>query len=176
MRKTYILGLGILSFLLFSIPARYIYVCKIKNNCVQTNPVGKTDTIPSLGLMLGDTALLGGYDHFYFEKDSISSDLTLNNKRFLDKIVDYLNENSDQNLTITGLFRNSEYGVASGIFENLGLARANFIRNYLIQRQIDIDRVLLDHAQTTDDDFRESLFFNLFIPQPEGDEGESTDN
>jgi len=167
MRKALILGLGILSSLLFIIPARYIYVCKIMNNCA---PASNTpiDWSTSLRLMNGDSMLLKGFDHFTFDKNSISPDLSLNNQNFLDKIAAYLKANPTKHLTITGLYRNSEKGVSSGIFENLGIARANTIRDFLVQRGIDVERISLDHSAIVGEDLQMPLRFDLFEPRPEG--------
>jgi len=167
MRKILILGLGLLSSLLFIIPARYIYVCKIMNNCapISDAPINWST---SLRLMNGDSMLLKGFDHFTFESNSISPDLNLNNQDFLDQIANYLKANPSKHLTITGLYRNSEKGESSGIFENLGIARANTIRDFLVQRGIDVERISLDHSAIVGEDLKMPLRFDLFEPRPAG--------
>lgn len=167
MRKALTLGLGILSFLVFTIPARYIYVCKIKNNCGPTTVVESTARPFSLSLMDGDSVILTGYEQLSFDNGSTAPDLTLNNQEFLDKIADYIKANPDKNLTITGLFRNSENGVTSGMFENLGLARSNILRDFLVQRGIDVSRISLDHSVIPDDNLTEPAKFDLSINTPE---------
>ena len=47
----------------------------------------------------------------------------------LDKVADYLKGNTDRGLTITGLYESAENN--RSIFPNLGLARADNIKNYL---------------------------------------------
>ena len=167
MRKALILGLGLLSSLLFIIPARYIYVCKIINNCAPIEQV-PTDWSASLRLMDGDSMLLKGFDHFIFDKNSISPDLNLNNQDFLDQVADYLKANPTKHLTITGFYRASEQGISSGIYENLGIARANAIRQFLVERGIDIKRISLDYAAIVGEDLTMPLQFHLFEPVPEG--------
>ena len=167
MRKTLILGLGLLSSLLFIIPARYIYVCKIMGNCAPSSPIA-TDWSTTLRLMNGDSMILKGFDHFNFDKGSITPDLSLSNQDFLDKVAAYLKTDSTNHLTITGLYRNSEAGISSGIFENLGIARANAIRDFLVERGIDAKRITLDYSVSTNEDLKTPLSFELFEPTPEG--------
>lgn len=165
MRKTLILGLGLLSSLLFILPARYIYVCKIMNNCAPV--VDHQVNLPSLKLMEGDSAILQGYEQLAFEAGSISPDLTLNNQDYLDKVSAYLKANPTKNLTITGLFRKSEAGQSFGMYENLGIARANILRDFLVQRGIDVNRISLDHAGIGDDNLTAPAQFDIFEARPE---------
>lgn len=171
MRKTLILGLGLLSSLLFILPARYVYVCKIMNNCAPASAI-PADWSTTLRLMDGDSMLLKGFDHFTFDSGSITPDLSLNNQDFLDKVATHLKVNPTKHLTITGLYRKSEAGQSSGIYENLGIARANIIRDFLVQRGIKVERISLDHAATATDDLKPSLKFDLFEPRPAGYEEE----
>lgn len=135
-------------------------------NCAPTTP-SPTNWSTTLHLMNGDTMLLKGFDHFSFEKGSIHPDLTLNNQEFLDKIANYLTANPSKNLTITGLYRKSEAGQSSGIYENLGIARANKIREFLVQRGIAVERITLDHAITEEEALLTPLKFDIFEPRPE---------
>jgi len=167
MRKALILGLGLLSSLLFIIPARYIYVCKIMNNCAPIVPTVK-DWSTTLRLMDGDSMILRGFDHFTFEQGSITPDLNLSNQDFLDQLAANLKANPTKHLTITGLYRKSEAGMSSGIYENLGIARANVIRDFLVERGIDIKRISLDYAATNNEELSAPLKFDLFEPRPEG--------
>jgi len=137
------------------------------NNCAPTNTI-PIDWSTTLRLMDGDSMLLKGFDHFSFNDGNISPDLTLNNQDFLDKIADYLQATPNKHLTITGLYRNSEASQSSGIFENLGIARANVIRDFLVQRGIDVQRISLDHAAIVGEDLKMPLRFDLFEPKPEG--------
>ncbi len=164
MRKTLILGLGLLSSLLFILPARYIYVCKIMNNCAPATD-HKVNT-PSLKLMDGDSVILQGYEQLVFGPGSISPDLTINNQAYLDKLADYLKENPTKNLTVTGLFRKSEAGQSFGMYENLGIARANILRDFLVERGIDVNRISLDHASIEDENLTAPAQFDIFEARP----------
>ena len=167
MRKILILGLGLLSSLLFIIPARYVYVCEIMNNCAPVSAT-PTDGTTSLQLTNGDSVLLKGFDHFSFDQGSITPDLTLNNQDFLDKIAAFLKANPTKHLTITGAYRPSEAGISAGIYENLGTARANAIRDFLVQRGIAVERISLDYIAAATDNLTSPLQFDIFEPRPEG--------
>ncbi len=123
--------------------------------------------LPSLNLMDGDSTILQGYKQLAFDVGSISPDLTINNQEYLDKLADYLKANPSKNLTITGLFRKSEAGQSAGIYENLGLARANVLRDFLVQRGIDVNRISLDHAGIADDNLTAPAQFEIFEARPE---------
>ena len=164
---------GILSFLIWSVLARYVYVCQIKHHCEQKKAVEKNSRPLSLSLMDGDSIILEGYEQLAFGQGSILPNLTLNNREFLDKIADYIKKHPEKNLTITGLFRASEKGIQSGIFENLGLARANILRNLLVERSIDLDRITLDHAMISGEKLLSPARFELFSADPEAYEAES---
>ncbi|MEM6319387.1 MAG: hypothetical protein AAF960_17075, partial [Bacteroidota bacterium] len=165
MRKALILGIGFLFSLLFIIPGRYTYVCLIQNNCGTT--IATDAAVPSLKMMDGDSAILNGYEQLTYGLGSIAPDLSLDNEAFLDKVAAYMLANPEKNLTITGRYRPSEEGKSFGMYENLGIARANLIRDYLIKRGIPIERMSLDHEAATSDDLSVPVKFNLFVPRPE---------
>ncbi len=157
---------GILSFLIWSALARYVYVCQIKHHCGQKEVVEENSRPFSLALTDGDSIILEGYEQFAFDKGSAAPDLTPNNQEFLDTVADYIKNHPEKNLTITGLFRASEKGIQSGIFENLGLARANILRNLLIERSIDVSRISLDHTIISDENLLSPATFELFSSSP----------
>lgn len=174
MRKVLILGLGLLSSLLFILPGRYIYVCKIMNNCTPT-PVVDNSRLSTLNLKDGNAVILQGYEQLAFDQGSISPDLTLNNQAFLDSLAAHLKANPTKKVTITGSFRNSEKGLTAGIFENLGLARANTLRDFLVERGIDVNRITLDHTLLADDNLTEPAQFSLFDARPDDYDAEDGD-
>lgn len=167
MRKTLILGLGILSFILFTSIARYIYVCQIKNHCGQDYASSYTPRPFSLSLTDGDSIILSGFEQFAFAKGSIVPALTANNQTFLDSLANILIRNPEYNLTIKGLFRSSEIDASSGRFENLGLARANTLSNLLQKRGVDDERIFLDYMGIADDDLATPVLFELSLNTPD---------
>jgi len=101
--------------------------------------------------MEGNTPILENYEQFAFAPNGIKPDLTADNNKFLDGVSAYLKNNPAKKIRITGLFRPSEDGMSDGMFENLGLARANVIKDLLIQRGIDKERLNLDYNRAPED-------------------------
>ena len=120
------LFLGFLVFLVWASIARLYYVCEIKNHCKPPEEVPVEDIRPNtLSLILDDSiTLLKDYEEFAFGKDSIQPNLSENNKLYLDSVANFMKNDTMINLTIKGLYRESERGNSSGIYEDLGTARA----------------------------------------------------
>lgn len=158
------LFLGFLIFLMWASIARYYYVCEIKNHCKEPIEEPIEDIRPNtLSLILDDSiTLLKDYEEFAFEKDNIQPNLSENNKMYLDSIVSFMNKDSMINLSINGLFRESERGDWSGIYEDLGTARAAGIRALLISRSIQENRISLESNTSADENMAEPLDFNLY--------------
>lgn len=155
-----------LLFILFLLAARWYYVCKIKNLCggEPTVEVVEDTRVKNLALKDGDEVILEGYDNFRFDSAAHVPVLNQNNMDFLDKVAEYLKDNPDKNLTITGHFRENEKGMAAGMFENLGLARANTIRSYLVEKGIDESRFSLDFDAIEGNDLTNPIGFSLYTP------------
>jgi len=130
--------IGFVVFLLYTIPARWHYVCEIRHLCEDENDnitAISNDTpkrLNTLNLKSGDSTLLLNYEQFWFDKNSHELELTANNKMFLDGIADNLKNNPDAKLEIIGHYFDTEK-VTSGFNDNLGIARAVAIRNYLME-------------------------------------------
>ena len=83
---------------------------------------------------------------FNFSKDFITNNLNGNVKipeefaSFKDSIYDYLNENQEKNLLITGKYLNSEVNLKEGT--NFASSRIQHIKNILIVAGINPDRVI----------------------------------
>jgi len=149
-----------LLFIAFALFARWYYVCQIKGMCEeQTRPY-------TMQLLDEDgQVVINGYEQFFFDTMMVSPDMTDNNQLFLDSVAAYLENRADRNLTITGLYRPSESKKSSGIFENLGVARADRVRSMLVRRGIEEERITLDYEQSSDENLAIPLFFDLFIPE-----------
>lgn len=119
----------------------------------------------NLVLKDGEEVILEGYEQFRFDKGSVAPILTENNQAFLDKIAAHLKANPDKNMTVTGYYRPSERNMSSGMFENLGVARANKIRSELLDRGIDENRISLDFAVASNEDLEEPVSFSLYTPE-----------
>lgn len=141
------------------IGSRYWYVCKIKLRC---NEVQTEDSRPkTLSLTDGDRVILDNFDQFAFEPNEVNPKLNANNSQFLDQIATYLQSNPEKELKISGHYRNNEEGIQTGIYDNLGIARAAKVREALVARGISEDRISLDYNQLPGDDLIEPVTFHI---------------
>ncbi len=142
-KTTYIIGIlltGIIGCIL-----QYYTCCKNCDKYKKEEPVKSaitkvnTPTPTSLGFALSDPK--GGFDinindHFNFKGSSfeilkpVSSKLDLS----IDKLKAYLNTHPDKTLDIIGLYKSSEKNTSA--FPNLGIARAEAIKHYLVDHDI----------------------------------------
>lgn len=160
--KSFLLGLFL--FVLWAIPTRWYYVCQIRGLCDDQTQVVSNDAssvAKTLALSYKDSTILSNYDQFSFGKNVIDPSMSDNNKSFLQSTADYLASNPNKMLTVTGYYRPSEANEKSGMFENLGLARAAAIRDQLVKMGVPENRILLDYKLAADDNLSESLAFNL---------------
>lgn len=158
------LFLGFLVFLIWASIARLYYVCEIKNLCHEPIEELIEDLrLNTLSLVLDDTiTLLKDYEQFYFGKDSIQPNLSENNKAYLDSVAEFMNADTLINLSINGFFRESETGIWSGIYEELGTARAAGIRALLISRGIPESSISLESNISADEKMSEPVAFILY--------------
>lgn len=154
----------LLAFLLFATGTRYYYVCELKGLCAAVPDEPADPRLPTLQLREGDTILLRDYDQFAFDTSAVLPRLNDNNVAFLDTVAQILRADSSRNLTITGLYRPAEAGREYGFFENLGLARANVVRQELLRRGVAENRVTLDHEPAPSAALAEPLTFELYLP------------
>ena len=152
--RTLIIGFGV--FLLYAVPARWHYVCGIRNICetsVTDTLANNLSEIPprtkDLSLMVEDSTVLANFEQFGFQPNSAELQLTDNNKAYLKGIADFLKANPNANLNITGYYYDTEKN-SNGIYDNLGLARAAAIRDYLTSTySFDENRFKLDYESVS---------------------------
>ncbi len=142
-KATYILGI-LLTGIVFSY-LQYLTCCKncdkykAKETVDSTITNVTTPTPTSLGFALSDPK--GGFDininhHFNF-KDSnfgILKPLSPNLDASIGKLKTYLASHPDKTLDIIGLYKSSEKNTSA--FPNLGIARAEAIKHYLVNHGI----------------------------------------
>ena len=137
-----------LTFCGFFLAGRWYFVCVVRNNCT-TKYVSLTE-VPepesTLALTNDGKTLLSGYDQFPFEEGSAQVTLNENNETFLDSVAAFMDEYTGSHLNIKASFPAGEEG-ANGIFENVGLARADKIRSLLAERGVERDRMTLDYDE-----------------------------
>ncbi len=160
--------IGLLCLFLWGTVARSIYVCILKKECpVHTvNIPAESNRLTNLLFIDGDTPILENYEQFSFDLEKSVPDLSVDNKNYLNGVASYLENNPDKNLKITGLYRPSEKSIQQGIFENLGLARANNIKKLLMQRGVDKSRLFLDYKMG-EESLSAPLSFDIFSAVPE---------
>lgn len=160
----WILG-GFIIFLAWASWARYHYVCEIKQLCGQEAPQTRPMT---LSVKDGDDVILEGYEQFFFEKGSYQPAMSENNQLFLERLAYYLRKTEGKELDITANHLISEEtGKIEGSFqENLGLARAEAIRNLLIKEGVPEKIIFLDHILLDADSLPlEPVSFSVETPE-----------
>lgn len=157
--------LPILAFIALALLARWWYVCQILGQCgPNTEEKIVTNRLQTLSFNHGNKTILKAYDHFAFDTGQVAPKLNANNGLFLDKITAYLQQNPTLLLNITGGFGIDEEGENRGFFENLGLARANAVRDLLIQRKLDPDRITLSFNTGAGAIRQQPIIFNAYTP------------
>jgi len=163
--RSFFIGLLILFFIVFALCARWYFVCKIRNHCGE-----KPTRAMTLSLKDGNQTILQGYEQFEFPEGSFRPNNTANNLLFLQKVADYLKENPEHHITLTGRYLTKEQNAKSGIYENVGIARAKVIEQMLEDLGIDEDRITIDHEMVNAESIDEPITFALYLPQPDVDE------
>jgi len=165
---------GFLFFIIWAVGARYYYVCQIKGLCVETVVIDANRS-KSLQVKYGEQVILEGYDEFAFEHGNHLPQLdNSDNDQFLDDLTSYLKEHPEHSITVIGSYLESEAGEElKGTFqENLGLARAEVIRNHLTARGINPDRISLDHQMMKSNKLTQPISFSVY---PSGVDEENPD-
>lgn len=156
--------------------ARYAYVCQILDQCDPTENVDGNDEALSsnrpktLSLKYNNTVILEDYEEFDFSMNAVSSNLSENNEQFLKDLATYLNNNPERKMEIYGSYRNSEAGKTFGVFENIGLARANEIRAALVNLGVDENRISLNYEKLSGDEMGRPIRFKLFDNEKQPEE------
>jgi outer membrane protein OmpA-like peptidoglycan-associated protein len=148
---------GFLLFLVYASFSRWYFVCEIRNHCGEQ----EIPRLRTLSLMQGDTIILEGYEQFAFDKAAIEPVLTDDNREFLKEVAAYLKQNSDAALKLTGRYFEDEKMTKTGIFENLGIARAATVRQYLQNLDIREERVFIDYEMVKSKALPEPVSFKI---------------
>ncbi len=156
---------GFLIFLAFAIPARWYFVCELRHHCGDEPAVVARPM--TLSLKDGDKTVLQGYEQFSFPLNSFEPEMTANNQEFLAEAAQYLKLNPDKNITLTGRYLESEAKAKSGIFENIGIARADAIKQLLSKMGVDEKRFSIDYQMVQGETLGEPVSFELYLPKPD---------
>ena len=157
-----------LLFIAYTLFARWYFVCEIRNLCDEESIDLVDSRLKTLQLTEGDSSIIvSGYDQFVFDSAQILPQLNANNMQFLDTVAHFLKTESSKNLGITAFQRYSEEGQSSGMYEYLGLARANATRLLLEERGIQKERITMDYGLSEDEELKEPILFNMYISIPD---------
>lgn len=150
-----------LLFLAFLLLGRWYFVCQVRQMCA---PQEREEVrLNTLLFRDGDSIVLRGYDHFKFEPGSAQPELNENNRAFLDEVAQYLLGKPEKNLTIIGRYTEAEDTIEIGIYENIGVARAEALRKALARRGVDRDRISLDYQLDETNSLRRPAAFDAFL-------------
>jgi len=149
--------------------ARYDFVCRILNHCGDEDINNKENVIDiertkDLDFSADDSVLFSGYDQFAFQEFKINPVLNESNTDYLTRVYAYLNSNPNSQMTIKGFYKPSERDTTAGIYENLGLARADAIRNWFTKKGMNANRIGLDSDEDASGDLSKPLSFSAIIP------------
>jgi outer membrane protein OmpA-like peptidoglycan-associated protein len=139
---------GFAVFLVWATWARHVYVCEIRHLCSQ-----EVIFDPAVsGLRIGPTGeVISGRGQMAFTLANGSADLTPANRDFMRRLGRYLQSDDKLRLRIVGRYTQAEKAVPAGMYENLGLARAAFVRDSLVRwQQVRPGRVWIE-AQIAED-------------------------
>lgn len=153
--------------------ATYWHVCKIKQLCdgPTTETAAPTYVNPPLSIFDGTKLKLSSSFNVGFKK-SIAAPNYANVKKELDSLAAYLKSNPNRKLTVTGLYASMEQ--KSATFPDLGLARAEALKKYLVEMGVPASQVAttskMIELQFSADDSTHGMEFgfdSLVIPKTE---------
>lgn len=144
--------------------------CKVLDHCnpwvtptVET-PADPLARLTDLALNKSGQLPLNGYEHFAFDANSSKPNLSENNNKFVTDLEKYLKKNPEETVNITGYYLKSEK--YKGSLANLGVARAAAIRDILVKKGINANRIglagkMLDKGA----DLRKPLRFDAVLKE-----------
>jgi OOP family OmpA-OmpF porin len=152
------------------------HVCKIKELCDDAIVAAPAYTIPALHIMDGDKLHLMADGNFGFKKSGADANF-YNLGGQLDSLAAYLKANPGRKMTITGLYTSAEQNTTT--FADLGLARADGIKQYLVKAGVPADSIataskMTDLTFNSTDSTHNALAFDfggLEIPASKTEEG-----
>lgn len=153
-------------FLVYLLAARWYFICQVRQQC-GPEITDQDFRLKTLQFLDGETVVLSGYDHFRFDSAALQPVVNTNNFEFLSRVGAYLKSNPDRNLIITGGLRLNEQAVEKGFYDNLGIARADRIRQMFVEQGLDPERISLDYRLDSTNLLRRPLAFLGIRPEEE---------
>ena len=168
--RYFLLGLFLLAG--WTTYTRWHYMCKILNKCEDGTAISAIDSTnmpqprpTDLTIQLDDSTTLENYEHFEFEEGKYIPNLSDNNYALLDALAAYLKEHPNTLLRIIGYYKNNELDSLSGMQEDIGMARAAVVRDFIMEKGIEPNRFLLSSSIT--DDLRRPVGFEIIQKPPQ---------
>ena len=124
----------------------------------QTRSAETSTDIYRFELSDGDKFSIGSVEDFSFPRSSFVPEIPSEVTTAFQGIADYLKLNPDKVLSITGYYEESEANKSN--FENLGLARADTLKNYLMSLGLPAASMDLSSIMSTDMAFRDGITFD----------------
>ena len=129
----------------------WYWVCKVKGHCDEVSQVigdpgvdvpstPTTPNIPDFLISYDGKPFLQSPDNLRFGANDANGRIPGAVAQGMDSLVRFLQLNPDKELEITGSYASDEMTVAP--FNNLGLARADFIARWLAEKGLSTDRVI----------------------------------
>lgn len=143
---------GFIVFLVWTIPCRYWYVCKIKQHCQTASSLADTLTTSEirqwdLYVAKGGDSLFNGHEQLFFPVPGQGPSLSPDNELFLTKLAVFIKDSPGAILKLTGVWSTSMVPVSNGMYENPGLAQAALIRDILVGMGAGEHQIILDHHE-----------------------------
>ncbi|TAK43109.1 MAG: hypothetical protein EPO28_06445 [Saprospiraceae bacterium] len=160
---------GFAAFLVFAIFSRWYFVCQVRHHCGD-EPTTAARPL-TLSLKDGEKMVLKGYEEFSFSDQSFKLRISPDNQEFLQKTAEYLQKNRMKNITLTGCYLQREQKAKTGIFENLGIARAAAIERELEKLGVDEKRITIDYELAEGKGLDAPLSFAIYTPETEIPDG-----
>ena len=132
--------------------ATWWHVCKVKQLCYDKPDATAAISIPGLDILDGDALKLSALGNFSFARSGATANWQAVQPE-LDSLATYLKANPGKKITVTGLYDANEQNETS--FANLGLARADGIKQFLVKAS-----GLADSLFVTDSREVSTLVFN----------------
>jgi outer membrane protein OmpA-like peptidoglycan-associated protein len=116
----------------------------------------------SLSLIYENKPILQGFEQFAFRKNGFKPQLSNKNREFIQKLSEFLSISSEVNIVLTGRLLESEKTANSGIYENIGIARAVAIEQMLVETGLNEKRISIDYEAMKGDVLEEPVSFELY--------------
>ncbi len=157
--RTSILLLSI-ALLAWMTGSTWYWVCKVKGHCEEVAaaagvgaemPAGAAPVVPPFTVTLNEQPLMTFNNNLRFGKSVSDGVVPGLIRSALDSLAAHLRANPLRDVQITGYYSGEEANHTD--FQNLGLARANFIRHELMARGVATERLIASYEQNSEPGF-----------------------